>query len=139
MNVVLDTNVLIAAFLKRSFSDRVLRRCLRGNLKLYTSKEILDELGRKLKMKFQVPEATTRAFLSFIEKVSIVVVPNDDVPSLPRHLKNDTHLFTSALKAGADILVTMDRALLRMKRFENTVILHPRTLPWTFPEKNSTH
>ena len=39
----------------------------------------------------------------------------------------------TAVAAKADLLITTDRDLLSLKRYENIAIIHPKTLRWTFP------
>ena len=50
ISVILDTNVLVSAFLiGGSVPDKVLRRCLDSDCKLIFSEATMDELVEKLK------------------------------------------------------------------------------------------
>lgn len=65
MRIVLDTNVLIAAFIARGTCHQLLEHCIR-NHDLITSQFILDEVREKLVEKFKYTSETARALTSLV-------------------------------------------------------------------------
>ena len=48
---------------------------------------------------------------------------------------DDFKILECAVAAEADLIVTMDQVLLRLKRFRNIGIVHPKTFSFMFPQK----
>lgn len=60
---------------------------------------------------------------SIIEKVSVITRDPED-----------NKILECALSGKADLVVTSDQDLIKLKVFHGTGIVHPKTLSWTFPE-----
>lgn len=124
MRIVLDTNVLVAAFVAHGVCAGLYEECLlRGRIVL--SRVILDELKEKLisKAKLSRAEATevlaaVRADAEFVE-VQPLAAPACRDP-------DDDWILATALAANADVLITGDKDLLVLERFERIPILSPR-------------
>ena len=74
MKVVLDTNVLLAAFATRGLCEAVFEACL-GSHEIILSDHILGELQRHLRGKFKAPPRQVDAILSFLRDRATVVAP----------------------------------------------------------------
>ena len=124
MKVVLDTNVLVAAFATRGLCEAVLEVCLAGH-DIVLSEPILRELGRHLRGKLKVPRAQAQAIVAFLREHAAVVVPAK-VPADACRDRTDLAVLGTALAAEADCLITGDRDLLDLREFRGTAILSPR-------------
>jgi putative PIN family toxin of toxin-antitoxin system len=126
VRVVFDTNVYISALvIPSSLSEDAYRRAIAREFDLVTSVAILTELGRTLRSKFEW-EATlvTRAIKS-ISRVAEVVktVPHLEVVRDAA----DNRILECAEKAAADLIVTGDPHLLKLRRFGATGIVRVST------------
>ena len=124
MKVVLDTNVLLAAFATRGLCEAVLEVCLAGH-DIILSDPILKELRRHLRGKLKVPRTQAQAVVAFLREHAAVVVPAT-VPADACRDRTDLAVLGTALAAEADCLVTGDRDLLDLREFRRTAILSPR-------------
>lgn len=106
MRIVLDTNVIVSAFLKpRSKPARILRLVLQGELKIVINEAILAEyLEVLVRPKFALNRERVKKIVQFIRSRGIYS------PALARRLNlpdpNDEPFLEAALAAGADMLVT---------------------------------
>lgn len=134
MRVVLDTNVFIAAALKSGLAEDILRIAATTNLiTLVTSEEILSELRLKLLSKFDRAEEKVDFFIEEIKHISEVVKGEIKVDVVIRD-PDDNKILECALAGKADLIVSSDQDLIRLKKFRGIGIVHPKTLGWTFPE-----
>ena len=124
MKVVLDTNVLVAAFATRGLCEAVLEVCLAGH-DLVLSEPILKELRRHLCGKLKVPRVQAQAIVAFLREHAAVVA-QATVPADACRDRTDLAVLGTALAAEADCLVTGDRDLLDLREFRGTAVLSPR-------------
>jgi len=133
MRIVLDTNVLIAASLKGGLSEDILKLPHTRLITLLTSKDILEELERKLKTKFKWTDRDIHLFTSYIKKIAEVVKIAEKVTIIKRD-PGDNKILECALSGNADLIVSADLDLIKLKKIRGIAIIHPKTLSWTFPE-----
>lgn len=134
MRVVLDTNVLIAAVLKDGLARDIIELTATTYvLQLVVSEEILIELHRKLLSKFSRPQTDINDFLDRLRNISEVVEIVETVDIVKRD-PEDNKILECALSGNADLIVTSDQDLIKIKKFRGIAIVHPKTLSWTFPE-----
>lgn len=124
MRVVLDTNVLLAAFGTRGLCEAVLDVCLDAH-QLVLSPYILEELRRHLVGKFKMPRRQAADIIRFLRSQSQIIKPAH-VPREAFADAGDLPVLGTALAACADCLVTGDLALQKLKSFRRTAILSPR-------------
>ncbi|MGB3196047.1 MAG: putative toxin-antitoxin system toxin component, PIN family [Phycisphaerae bacterium] len=124
MKVVLDTNVLVAAFATRGLCEAVLEVCLAGH-DIVLSEPILKELRRHLRGKLKVPRTQAQAVVAFLREHAAVVAPAKVSADACRD-RADLAVLGTALAAEADCLVTGDRDLLDLREFRGMAILSPR-------------
>jgi uncharacterized protein len=124
MKLVLDTNVLIAAFVARGMCYELLEHCGRRH-RVVASDYILDEFQERLidKFKYTAEEAAEAAGL--IGSVADIVVPIDLGGRVCRDPDDDAILGT-AVAAGVACIVTGDADLLVLREFRGIRILRPR-------------
>jgi putative PIN family toxin of toxin-antitoxin system len=124
VKVVLDTNVLLAAFATRGLCEAVFEACLASH-EIALSEYILRELRRHLAGKIKVPPRQADAILSFLREHATLVRPAK-VPADACRDRNDLAVLGTALAAGADCLVTGDRDLLELGTYQGIPLLSPR-------------
>lgn len=134
MKVVFDTNVFISAFIvPGSQGEQAFLYARQGRFDLYTSVAILTETARKLREKFdQSAEDVTEA-LKLIGRASTVLKPRAKVTVLDDD--PDNRILECALDAHADLVVTGDRHLLKLKKFHNIPIIRLADFIRMFPEE----
>ena len=125
MKVVLDTNVLVAALLKKGKAYRLLQHGLRNDgFDILSAPEQLAELKRVLRQKFSgvLSKSEVGTFVNLFKEAAIMVRPQKGVnlSSDP----DDNLILGIALAGGADFIVTGDKAhLLSLKKAGNTRIV----------------
>jgi uncharacterized protein len=117
VKVVFDTNVYISAFISPgSKAEEAYLLAVDGRVKLYTSVAVLTETAKKLREKFLWDDLRITAALKQISRVATVLRPVcrlnilSDAP--------DNRILECAEEAGADLIVTGDKHLLRLKQFK---------------------
>jgi uncharacterized protein len=124
MRVVLDTNILVAAFATRGLCQDVFELCLAEH-SILTSEFIIDELGSCLRGKLKVPIRNVRDIVVFLRTQCEEIAPK----ALPRNIcrdRSDENILALAISGGADCIVTGDNDLLALKRVEGIPIFNPR-------------
>ncbi len=125
MKVVIDTNVLLSAFLTEGLSKKVFDICL-DNADVYLSEWILNELKDKLERKFKVPAETINRLTGFLKYACIIVEPVGKLNTKCRDIKDDPVLLL-ADNVKADFIITGDKDLLDMPEHSSLRIINPRT------------
>ena len=124
MRVVLDTNVLIAAFATRGLCEDVLRTVLAEH-ELIVSEFILAELERVLVEKLKMPRARARAVTDFVRDAAHVVKPADPA-TWPENDPDDRWIVATAIAGEAQVLVSGDRDLLNASEASPFEVVNPR-------------
>ena len=132
MRVLLDTNVLVAAFATRGLCQDVLRLVLAEH-SLLVSETILGELERALTGKLQTPARRAREVVTFVREHGEVLAPANPAP-WPRSDPDDRWIVAAALDGAADVLVTGDKDLLEASSRADFRIV----APWGFWESLRT-
>lgn len=134
LKVVFDTNIYISAFLKSGFSREIFNLALDGKIKLFCSESILLELERKLREKFQVKEPEIQLFISTVSQIAKIIQPSYKLNIVKADSK-DNIILECALAAKANLIVSFDKHLLKIKKYQKIGIVHPKTLVWIIPEE----
>ncbi len=124
MRVVLDANVIIAAFAARGLCQAVFEYCL-DNHDIVLSEALLNEITRNLKNKLKLPLETIEEIGRFVRSHVTIVEPAD-VDARVCKDKKDLMVLGTALAAKASYLVTGDQDLLEVKQYGDFRILGPR-------------
>ena len=126
MRVVFDTNVYISAFvIPGSLSDEAYSRARMGDVDLYTSVAILAELASKLREKFDWNEHRIRTALKSISRTAQVVKTTPHL-AIVRDA-TDNRILECAENVAADLIVTGDPPLLRLRRFGHAGVVRVST------------
>jgi putative PIN family toxin of toxin-antitoxin system len=124
VRIVLDTNVLLAAFATRGLCEAVFSVCLEGH-DLVTSEHILGELGRHLAGKLKLPAKRAKEIVAFVREHAEVVEPAEVAPGTCRD-PDDLPVLGTALSGRAELLVTGDAEVLAVGRIGGADVVSPR-------------
>jgi len=129
LRVVFDTNIYISTFLKSGFSRELFNLALLDKIDLFISRPILGELQEKLRGKFHVKESDIKLFINTISEMAKIVSPTQKLKVIKGD-PADNIILECAQKAQANLIVSLDRHLLKLKRYQNIGIVHPKTFSW---------
>lgn len=124
MKVVLDSNVLVAAFAARGLCQAVFELCLNKH-ETFISEHILNEVQRALTKRVKLPKKIVSEVIEFLRDHSIVETA-EKLSSAECRDPQDIKILGLALKTQSDFLVTGDQDLLVLKRFRGIAIASPR-------------
>ncbi len=124
MRIVLDTNVIIAAFAARGLCADVLAVCLE-NHRIIISRHIISEVKRVLEKKIRLPKKFIKEIADYLKDVTEIVEPEAVDPSVCRD-RDDTLIIGTALEGDAEIIITGDDDLLDLKQYRKVKIMTPR-------------
>lgn len=122
--IVLDTNVVIAAFAARGLCESVFELCLEKH-EMVISDFLLEELREKLIKKIKLPHDTIEDIIELYSKHSQKVIPANIEKEICRD-PEDVPVVGTCLSGGAEYLISGDKDLLVLKKFGNIKILTPR-------------
>lgn len=129
MKVLLDTNVLIAAFLTHGSSNEVFEHCLSEHT-TFTSNWILNELEEKLSGKLRFPPAKVKKIIKFLRENVQKVEPRPLNEKVCRD-RDDDNILAAAMTGAADCIISGDKDLLVLKKFHGIAIISPAEF-WKF-------
>lgn len=125
MRVVFDTNIFISAFvLPGGFADKAIQKIIEGEDALLASRALLDELLSTLAGKFsRDAEQLSRVAVNIFELAEMVKTGRrlnvlDDEP--------DNRALECAVAGRADLIVTGDKEMLRLKGYKGIKIISLR-------------
>lgn len=124
MIVVLDSSVLIAAYISRAGVCAQLLEDIFMRHQLVTSNYIVEEVARKLTLKFRFPVEVVERVRESIVVAGVTVMPT--VLSLEScRDPEDVPILGTAVAGKANVLITVDKDLLEIKRFMDFEIVRP--------------
>jgi len=125
LKVVLDTNVYISAFhYTEGVCAEVLKYAPRQYYELIISPVIIGEFASASRRDFQANEEKRLQFIKFLGKTATIVVPQT-IPDVIKEDQPDNHILACALAGKANLIVSQDLDLLRMKTYEGIGIISP--------------
>jgi putative PIN family toxin of toxin-antitoxin system len=132
LRVLLDTNVIVAAFATRGLCADLFEVCLEKHT-VIISQHILSEVEKSLIKKIHLPQNITRYVISYLQDITEFFVPEHVDKSLCRD-RDDLKILGTALSGNAKIIITGDKDLLALKKFGKISILTPRDF-WSLLNK----
>lgn len=124
MRIVLDTNVIIAAFAARGLCSEVFELCLADHT-LILSEHILSEAKEKLITKIRLPNKAALEIIAYLRESAVICKPQriDDVICRD---KDDIRIIGAAIAGNARLIITGDEDLLVLKKYREVDIVTPR-------------
>lgn len=125
MKAVLDTNVLVSAFIfPGGESEDVYRLGLEGFIEIVTSRPLLVEFGRVLGEKFAWRPARTEAAVSRFARIASIVEPRESFRVVAAEPAAD-RVLEAGFEAKAEFIVSYDKHLLRLETWPGIQIVAP--------------
>ena len=125
VRVVLDTNVLISALLFKGELSRMVRLWQKGRIIPIISKETFDELRAVLEYpKFSLSRAEIKSLIEH------EILPFFEVVNVSKHVRGacrdpgDDKFISCAISANAECIVTGDKDLSDLKKYQSVRIIH---------------
>ena len=130
MRIVVDTNVLVSAFLNKTSPPRkVINMQQAGWYRLLVSEAILTEYQRVLTephllRDMRLSQQRIRTYLTLLQRASLLVTPNT-TPQIIKDDPDDDKFLSCALAGDAAYIVSGDRHLLALQEYQGIHILPP--------------
>lgn len=122
MKVVFDTNIFISAVVTPgSRAEEAYRYVITGTVTLHTSVAILTELARVLKLKFKWDEINIVRLIQAIANIATVFKTKPSIHILKDEA--DNRILECAVKAKAEVIVTGDKHLLDLSKYDGIAIV----------------
>jgi uncharacterized protein len=125
LKAVFDTNIFVSALaIPGGQAERAIDLVIDARVNLCISKEIIHEVLGVLAQKFaKDPEELSRTAV-FLSELAELVVPRKKLAVLDD--EPDNRILECAATGNADVIVTGDRAMLNLKKFQEIRILSLR-------------
>ncbi len=125
LRVVLDTNVYFSAFTHpQGQSFRIWKAAINRRYTLLISPPIMREIAHVLRDYVHWDEHEIAGHLKLLAKVSEIVSPTIGVEAITGD-ESDNRILECALAGKADLVVSGDRHLLRLRVFQGIGIVRP--------------
>lgn len=124
MKIVIDANIIIAAFAARGLCNEIFELCLVQH-EIFLCDTLIREVRNGLLKKIKVPENIVENIIKFLESKSHKVKPLEVDKRICRDSK-DIMVLGTAGSISADVILTGDKDLLVLKIYKNTKIVTPR-------------
>lgn len=126
MNLIFDTNVLVAAFSTHGICSSLFEYALE-NCTIVISDHILNELHNVLTDKFKVPEKIASDITEYLNESCLISGYQIFADQVSRDIKDDPVLGIID-NIDIDYLITGDNDLLILKMYKNVPIISPREM-----------
>ena len=128
VKVVFDTNTWVSIFMKKILNDEFSRA--KQKLTVYISKDIILEISKvllypKIAKILRNTDTNAKEILRALKANSATIKPKVKLQIIEEDTE-DNKILECALAAGADIIVSGDKHLLKLGKFRKTRILTAR-------------
>jgi putative PIN family toxin of toxin-antitoxin system len=124
MKLVLDSNVIIAAFATRGLCSSLFEYCLESH-EIILSEKLIAEVIRNLQKKVKIPKGIIVQIDSYLRSTCTMVEPAEVDSSICRD-RGDLAVLGTAKAGGAKYIVSGDGDLLVLKKYSGIAIIDPR-------------
>jgi putative PIN family toxin of toxin-antitoxin system len=124
MKIVLDANVIVAAFASRGLCESIFELCISEH-EIILCDDLLREIERNLRAKIKLPLKTVDAINEFLQEHSLMFDPTP-LPKNACRDEDDVKVLGLAIASCADYIVTGDKDLLILEHYQKIPILSPR-------------
>ena len=124
MKVVIDANVLIAAYAARGLCEATIELCIMND-EIILTREIIDDLEEKLIKKIKLPKEKAAAIATYLENNARIVEAAHLPPEACRD-PDDLNVLGAAKAGEAEYIISGDDDLLCLQAYEDISIVTPR-------------
>jgi len=124
MKIILDANVVVAAFASRGLCESIFELCLSEH-ELILCEDLLNEIVKNLRIKIKLPSRMVDAIKELLKEHSLILDPTP-LPKDACRDPDDIKILGLAIASSADYIVTGDKDLLILKHIQKIPILSPR-------------
>lgn len=124
LKVVLDTNIYLSGIIFGGNARHILDLVIEKRIIAVTSPAILFEISDKLEKKFDWEKDQIITAIKIISKTGLIANPKMRL-NIVKADKSDNKIIEAAVKSGADIIISSDRHLLQIKKYQNIKIISP--------------
>ncbi|MBI5788735.1 MAG: putative toxin-antitoxin system toxin component, PIN family [Candidatus Schekmanbacteria bacterium] len=124
IKVVADTNIYISALNFAGIPDEILSLARKGEIELFISPPILQEIEEVLLGKFEWAAARFKKAVVDIEKFTHLVQPMENLLIIKED-EDDNRILECAQAAQAQFIVSGDNHLRKLKTFQEIKIVSP--------------
>ncbi|TET50455.1 MAG: putative toxin-antitoxin system toxin component, PIN family [Actinomycetota bacterium] len=132
MKVVLDSNIYIAAFSSRGLCSSLFELCL-DSTTILISEHIISEVSKNLLKKIKLPADKANDIIIYLREQCIVKGYKKLSDKTCRDVDDD-NILALARDNQADYIITGDKDLLILKKFDLIPIIDPRKF-WSIIKK----
>ncbi len=125
MNIVFDTNVLISSTLwDNSVAQKFLFRCIKENIQIFSSQEIIEEYKEILTRDFDYKEQEIREILEKILQFLTLASPSMKLNVVKEDI-DDNKIIECAIESKSEYILSYDKHLLKLKEYQGIKIFRP--------------
>jgi len=135
MRVILDTNVILAAFAGRGLAHALFELCLEKH-EIIISAHILSEVQRNLQKKLKMPKDKVLMITEYLKEFCTFSDHNKLDKEACRDI-DDVKVLGLSEVAKPDYIITGDKDLLVLKKFHSVPIVTPREF-WEISKSKRT-
>lgn len=136
MKLVLDSNVLIAAFATRGLCSSLFEYCLESH-EIVLGEPIIREAASNLRKKIKLPGSIVISIETYLRNACTITIP-DKIDSSVCRDENDLAVLGTAKAARAKYIVSGDKDLLILKNYLDIAIVAPRAFWQAAKNENTT-
>ena len=133
MKLVLDSNIIIAAYAGRGLCNSLFELCLDRH-SIIISEYILHEINRALRDKLKMPRDSFHIIIDYLKEFCILSAYNKISENICRD-ENDNDIISLAVSNDAEYIITGDQDLLVLKNYKKVRIITPRDF-WAIVKGN---
>ena len=122
--VVLDTNIYLSGIIFGGNARHILDLVIAEEIIAFTSLTILLEITNKLKSKFRWQKDQIIAVIQTISQTASLIAPKQKLQVVKAD-KDDNKIIEAAVEAKADFIISGDKHLLEMKKYQRIKIVSP--------------
>lgn len=135
LRVVFDSNVYISALLFDGPPRRILELAMQRRVILIASVAIINETAGKLRDKFSWPEHRIQQFVRATSHLAELQKPKKRISAVSDEA--DNMVLECAVAGGANLIISGDKHLLRLKSYKNIPIQKPKYLTYLIEREDA--
>jgi len=129
LRIVFDSNVYISALLFKGIPGMILKMARKDKITLIVSDEIIAETERILEDKFKWPRHNIDKFKTRLSDISESIRPDIKIDII-KERESDNRILECAVSGDANLIVSGDKHLLKLKSYKNIPIVRPKYLTY---------